>query len=576
MSNEPVSAYNSSRLRMLIFCLTFGFTVVVGRLIYYQVLEYKELHAAALTQRTWDKTIEPTRGYITDIHGQILALNSIEWDISVSPSLVVGKATVADRLSELLEVPTSEISATLVSKAPWAQLATGVDYETGEAIAGLKNPGITCTPRPRRFYPEGDLFSHVLGFVNDIGDGYYGVEGYYDQTLRGKRGLRTVEQDPVGEELPFEPLDEEPALNGVSLVLTLDRNVQYIAAEELERALEEYGAQSGTVLIMNPKTGAILATVSVPSYEPNDFLSQDDSLLPDPAVSGVWEPGSIFKIVTWGAGLDSGTISPGTTFYDEGALEVGGRVIRNWDRQGNGLVTMSDGLIKSLNTVAAFISTSMGKDRFYTYLRRFGFGSLSGVDLASEVPGMMKLPGDSNWYPSDLGTNAFGQGIAVTPVQMLAAASAVANQGTLMKPYIVQQIISQDPASGDDRVTPVEPMVVRRTISRETAETLTQMLVRVVEEGATQAEVPGYRVAGKTGTAQVPTPYGYHPTYTIGSFIGFAPADDPQFIVLVKLDRPSASPWGSQTAAPTFRAIAARLFSYLQIPPDDVRQAQGP
>ena len=561
---------------MLVFCLTFGFTVVVGRLIYYQVLEYKELRAAALTQRTWDKTIEPTRGYITDIHGQILALNSIEWDISVSPSLVVDKATVAERLSELLEVPTGEISATLVSEAPWVQLATGVDYETGETIAGLKNPGITCIPRPRRFYPERDLFSHVLGFVNDIGDGYYGVEGYYDQPLRGKRGLRRVEQAPVGEELPFDPLEEEPALNGISLVLTMDRNIQYIAAEELERALEDYGAQSGTVLIMNPKTGAILASVSVPSYEPNDFLSQDDSLLPDPAVSSVWEPGSIFKIVTWGAGLDAGTISPGTTFYDEGALEVGGRVIRNWDRQGNGLVTMSDGLTKSLNTVAAFISTSMGKDRFYTYLRRFGFGTQSGVDLASEVSGMMKLPGDSNWYPSDLGTNAFGQGIAVTPIQMLAAASAVANQGTLMKPHIVHQFISKDPASGEDRITPVEPMIVRRAISRETAETMTQMLVRVVEEGATKAEVPGYRVAGKTGTAQVPTPYGYHPTYTIGSFIGFAPADDPQFIVLVKLDKPSASPWGSQTAAPTFQAIAARLFSYLQIPPDDVRLAQGP
>lgn len=576
MSNEPASIHNTSRLRLLIFCLAFGFTVVIGRLVYYQVIEHKELRAAALTQRTWEKPIEPKRGHIADIHGHILALNSIEWDVSVSPSLVVGKETVADRLSELLQIPREEISATLVSKVPWVQLATGVDYEAGEAIASLENPGIISVPRSRRFYPEGSLFSHPLGFVNDIGDGYYGVEGHYDQSLKGIRGSRTVEQDPVGEELPFEPLHEEPALEGVSLVLTLDRNIQYIAAEELDRALQEYGAQSGTVLIMDPKTGAILASVSAPNYDPNDFLNQDDNLLPDPAVSNMWEPGSIFKIITWSAGLDSGTISPGTTFYDEGALEVGGRVIRNSDRQGHGLVTMTDSLVQSLNTVAAFISTSMGKDRFYTYLRRFGFGSLSNVDLSSEGPGMVKLPGDSYWFPSELGTNSFGQGIAVTPIQMLAAASAVANQGTLMKPYVVHKFIFQDPESGEDQVAEVEPMVVRRAISQHTAETLTQMLVRVIEEGAKKAQVPGYRIAGKTGTAQVPTPYGYHASYTIGSFIGFAPADDPQFIVLVKLDKPTASPWGSQTAAPTFQAIATRLFSYLQIPPDDVRLSEGP
>jgi cell division protein FtsI/penicillin-binding protein 2 len=289
----------------------------------------------------------------------------------------------------------------------------------------------------------------------------------------------------------------------------------------------------------------------------------------------MWEPGSIFKIITWGAGLDSGTVSPGTTFYDNGALEVGGRVIRNWDRQGHGLVTMTDGLVESLNTVASFISTTMGKDRFYTYLRRFGFGNLTGLDLASEGPGMVKLPGDPNWFPSELGTNSFGQGIAVTPMQMITAVSAVANQGMMMKPYIVQQFIIKDESGAQDRVVQVDPMVVRRTISQETAETLTSMLVEVIERGATKAQVPGYRIAGKTGTAQIPTAYGYEPEDTIASFVGFAPADNPQFIVLIKLERPQASPWGSQTAAPTFRVLAERLFAYLQIPPDDMRLAQN-
>jgi cell division protein FtsI/penicillin-binding protein 2 len=325
---------------------------------------------------------------------------------------------------------------------------------------------------------------------------------------------------------------------------------------------------------MDPRTGALLAIVSYPTYNPNDFVGTDLQLLADPSVSSMWEPGSIFKIITWAAGLDSGTISPGTTFYDNGAMEVGGRVIKNWDRQGHGLVSMTDGLVESLNTVAAFVSTSMGKERFYTYLRRFGFGNLTGVDLASEGPGMIKLPGDSNWFPSELGTNSFGQGIAVTPMQMVTAVSAVANQGMLMKPYIVHQFITTDLTGRQDRVVQVEPMIVRRAISPATAQTLTNMLVEVIERGATQAQVPGYRIAGKTGTAQIPTAYGYHPSDTIASFIGYAPADAPQFIVLVKLDRPSASPWGSQTAAPTFRAIADRLFTYLQIPPDEIRLAQ--
>jgi cell division protein FtsI/penicillin-binding protein 2 len=287
----------------------------------------------------------------------------------------------------------------------------------------------------------------------------------------------------------------------------------------------------------------------------------------------MWEPGSIFKVITWAAALDAGVISPGTTMHDDGAAEVGGRIIRNWDRQGHGLVTMQEGLVKSLNTVAAFISTTLGKERFYTYLRRFGFGNLTGVDLASEGPGMMKLPGDSNWFPSELGTNSFGQGIAVTPMQMITAAAAVANRGLLMKPYVVQQFVATDPETGEEQVVTVEPMIVRRAISQGAAETMVNMLTTVVNKGATKAQIPGYSIAGKTGTAQVPTAYGYHPDYTIASFIGFAPADDPQLIVLVKLDRPQTSPWGSQTAAPTFRAIAERLFVHMQIAPDDIRLA---
>jgi cell division protein FtsI/penicillin-binding protein 2 len=471
-------------------------------------------------------------------------------------------------LAALLDMPRGEVYALLTADAPRQRIARYVPQDVGEAIVGLGATGLECVPHPKRVYPNGPLFAHTLGIVTLMGDGFYGVEGYHNQMLKGSLGLEIGERDPFGFLLPLPFQDQAPAQLGSSLVLTLDKNIQFIVEQELVRALEAFDAESGTVIVMDPKTGAILANVSYPAYDPNDFAGAEASLLADPAVSGMWEPGSIFKIVTWGAGLDTGTISPGTTLYDDGSLEVGGRTIQNWDRQGHGLVTMTDGLVDSLNTVAAFISTSMGKETFYNYLRRFGFGSLTDVDLASEGPGMMKLPGDSNWFPSELGTNSFGQGIAVTPMQMVTAASAVANRGVLMKPHVVYQYL-KDEGDGHKRVIQVEPTIVRHAISEETAATLTEMLVEVVERGATEARVPGYRIAGKTGTAQVPTAYGYHPNDTVASFVGFAPADDPQFIVLVKLDKPQTSPWGSHTAAPTFRAIAERLFVYMHIPPDD-------
>ncbi|MGQ9598675.1 MAG: peptidoglycan D,D-transpeptidase FtsI family protein [Anaerolineae bacterium] len=575
MLTDTATRGNDRRMTVIAFCFTFGFTVIVSQLVRYQIFEHTRLEQEANYERIRERELPAHRGFIVDIHGNPLAINGVQWNISVSPPLIPDskKEPLAYRLANLLELPRDQVYAALMADRPWVLLATHVDQKVGEAIMDIGVHGITCEPRPLRNYPEGSLFAHLVGFVNETGDGFYGVEGYYNPTLKGSPGKKLIEQDPAGYEIPIPSLAQTSPQPGASLVLTVDRNIQTIIQEELERALEEFGAERGTVMVMNPRTGAILASYSVPAYDPNHFVEADPSVLSDPAISGIWEPGSIMKVVTWGAGLDSGTISPGTTFYDDGALEVGGRVIYNWDRKGRGLVTMEEGLIQSLNTVAAFISTSMGTDRFYNYLRRFGFGATTGVDLASEEPGMMRQPGNSDWFPSDLGTNAFGQGIAVTPLQMITAVAAVANHGILMQPYIVHQFITQD-ENGQEQVTQVEPMSVRGAISREAADTLVQMMVTAVErEGYSKARVTGYRIAGKTGTAQIPTAYGYHPTDTIASFVGFAPADDPQFVILVRLDKPTASPWGTQTAAPTFRAIAERLFVYLQIPPDEVRLA---
>jgi cell division protein FtsI/penicillin-binding protein 2 len=360
-----------------------------------------------------------------------------------------------------------------------------------------------------------------------------------------------------------------PPVSGATLYLTIDRNIQYLIETELEQAVIRYGAQRGSVIVLNPKTGAILGMANYPAYDPNDYSASPESLFFDPNVSEQYEPGSVFKIITMAAGLDAGAVSPGTFVYDGGHMEVGGRVIYNWDRQGHGNVDMTDVLAQSLNVGIAQVATALGKERFYTYVKRFGFGHLTEIDLSSEGPGTLKTPREANWYESDLGTNSFGQGIAVTPVQIAIAVSAIANEGLLMKPYVLQRLVE------GEREVEVQPTVVRRAVSSETARTLTNMLVEAQERANSEALLPGYRVAGKTGTAEIPVPGGYHPTLTLASFVGYLPADDPQVLVLVIIDRPTSSRWGNTTASPTFRRIAEQLVVLLDIPPDEVRLAQS-
>jgi cell division protein FtsI/penicillin-binding protein 2 len=577
MSNPREGTIDARRLTALVVVFVLSISAVIFRLVWFQVLKHPEIVGNVEEQLTREVLISAQRGYIADVRGHLLALNRIEWNVSVSPNVVRNPEKLAHTLSGLLGIAEEELVALLEAHKDdqWLPLVNGVDMETGEALLALKEeePALVVESVARRFYPEGSLFAHLLGIVNFNGDGFYGTEGYYNLVLKGKDGVRIVRVGPDKTELPVPPLSVVPPVHGSSLVLTLDRNIQFIAEQELLQALMDYGAESGTVVIMDPTTGGLLAAVSYPSYDPNAFIDTEAELLANPAVSSIWEPGSIFKVITWAGGLDAGVITPVTPFYDAGALEVGGRIIQNSDRESHGTVTATEGLVQSLNTVAAEISGLMGKGQFYTYLRRFGFGTYTNIDLQSEEPGMMKQPGDSNWFPSELGTNSFGQGIAVTPVQMVVAVSAVANQGRMMKPHIVDAFVKHDNEGGPDEVARVEPMVVRNAVSPEAAQAMVEMMMRVVEDGSVEAQVPGYGIAGKTGTAQIPAPYGYEEEDTIASFIGFAPADDPQFIVLVKLDRPSSSTWGSRTAAPTFRAIAERLFAYMQIPPDEIRLA---
>ena len=562
---------SNTRLRIitLMAILSASMLILVGQLFRWQVLEHRAFLALAEKEHQAEAVIRPHRGAIYDRNGFLLAADTFQYEVSASPTMISDPYATADRLFPLLGMSRAETLAALTSDAPWVPLSRGVPQPSGEIILKWDITGIQVEPRARRVYPENTLAAHVVGFVNDNDKGFYGVEGYYDPMLHGVSGLRQGERDPFGYSIPIGPGQYVPPRDGKSLTLTIDRTAQYAVEKELADAVARYQAESGTVVVLDPETGAILAMASWPTYDPNHFAEADSKLYPDPAVSQQYEPGSVFKIITLAAGLDSGAITPDTTIYDGGVIEVGGRTIYDWDRQPHGTVDMTTVLAKSLNVGASQVAVMLGKERFYTYVRRFGFGRITEVDLDSEGPGMLKTPGDPDWHESDLGTNSFGQGIAVTPLQMAMAVAAVANDGLLMKPYVVQQI------GEGDRTLWVQPTVVRRTVQAQTARTLTAVLATAVEQETELAQVPGYRVAGKTGTAQIPVPGGYHPTLTVASFVGYLPADDPAFVILVVINKPQVSPWGGQVAAPVFAHIAQQLVTLLDVPPDTIRLASN-
>jgi len=543
--------------------------VLVAQLVRWQIIEHRYFVELAEKEHRDELVIPARRGEIRDRNGHLLAVDVVQYDISVSPQIISDPEATADRLSRLLDTPRDELLKHLTSEEPWIPLVYAAPQSVGETIINWGIVGLQAEPRTKRVYPEGSMAAHALGFVNGNGRGFYGVEGYYQNMLSGKPGLQTGERSPFGEMIPLGVSRFVPPVGGTTLYLTIDRTIQFLVERELESAVRQYGAQGGSVVVLNPRSGAVLAMASYPNYDPNTYSTSDENLYPDPNVSEQYEPGSVFKIITMAAGLDAGAVTPDTTIYDGGAIEVGGRVFYNWDRQGHGVVDMTTVLAKSLNVGIAQVAVKLGKDRFYTYMKRFGFGRLTEIDLGSEGPGTLKTPKDAYWHASDLGANSFGQGVAVTPIQIATAVGAIANDGLLMKPYMVERVMD------GEREIQVKPAVVRRAVSEGTAHTLTNMLVASLAQADSQAMVPGYEIAGKTGTAEIPVPGGYHPTLTLASFAGYFPADDPEVLVLVIIDRPSTSRWGSQTAAPTFKSIAEQLAVLLDIPPDDVRVAQN-
>lgn len=569
------------RFWILAFLFILLTLLVLTRLLVYQLFSQDALLFGTNRQLT-----QAPRGTIVDRDGELLAADRFYYQIIATPSEIKSaeaRQMVSDALAALLGLPADQTWNILLenSDRQYAELAKRIDLTAGQqlidyiAAAESEDPTtplqyIAVRPVPQRFYPQGALASHLVGFVQAEHFGLYGLEEYYDTFLRAE-GVGLLEQS----EQTLDSLSPDvrrflPSVAGKDLVLTIDRSIQYIIEDELAQAIAKYRAQSGTIIVMEPHTAAILGMANWPNYNPNSRESDtvDFGRFLNPSVSALYEPGSIFKVVTMAAGLDTQTITPTMAFTDTGYIVVGQRTIYNSSRTAGGSVTATEALERSLNVVTAQVAAMVGAKDFYRYVRRFGFGERTGVDLADEISGLLKKPGDELWSESDLGTNSFGQGLAVTPLQMANAVCVIANGGTLMRPYIVQARLQ------DDEVLYTRPTVIQSVITPETAADLTEMMIATVEIGNKAARVPGYAIAGKSGTAQIPGPDGYLEDQTIVSFIGFAPAYDPAFVLLVKLDRPdpSISQWAGYTAAPVYAQVSRRLFEHLNIAPDNIRE----
>ncbi|MEL6268725.1 MAG: penicillin-binding protein 2 [Chloroflexota bacterium] len=560
------------RLPLLIALMVIATLYLVVRLMTFQyqpsfVMSY--YNRLANYNYNESQRIAAARGIIYDREGQPLASNTFDYEIGISPSLIAEPQRVATQLSaELSEYGIREIDVlnAVRSGDPWVLLAKPVAPRAAEQVRNLELLGVTISAQPRRLYPQGTLAAQLLGFVaGDDSDqllrGYNGIEGYYRDELAGRV------RDETTSRIPFDlPENRETSDIGSDLVLTIDRDIQFLVESELQLAVTENGATGGTIIVMNPRTGEILAMASNPSYDPNTFFTiEDPDLLRNPAVSDEYEPGSVMKVITMAIALDLGAVTPEDTYVDNGVIEVGGIAIPNADRQARGVVGMEQIIVQSLNVGASTLALKVGPGSFYEKMNDFGIGRATGVDLEGEAAGTLFIPGDPNWSESNLATNSFGQGVATTPLQMITAVSAIANDGLIMQPHVVHQIVD------GNRVYPSQPSTLERAISPESAQIVTDMMVQTVEQNLTDARVPGYAIAGKSGTAEIPTPLGYEAGASIASFVGFFPADDPQVIILVKIDRP-VDYWGSIVAAPIFSRLAERLAILLEIPSDDIRQ----
>ena len=559
------------RMRLIATVFVVLGALLVLRLVQVQILEHQRFEQEARDIHFWTETIEGPRGAILDRNGFPLVTGINIWEIHVDQQPweldVRNERLAVQELGRLLGVTEAQVRAVVQSGTGRdVLLAVNVPHGLGDAVIAEGLPGVKVTASSLRRYTEGALASQLLGFVGRDNAGLAGIEFDFNDVLSGKPGRVMFERDPIGNPIPFGTTTVEPVQPGADLVLTIDRTLQRQAEDHLAQAMADTDARGGTILMLDPHTGDILAMASAPTFDVTTLnlndAQLDFSVFRNPAVTDLYEPGSVFKVFTMAAALDASIVTPQTTYVDTGAIVVGARTIRNFDLSFHGVQTMTEVLQRSLNTGTAWVSEQLGADLFYWYLRQFGFGQTTSAGLSGEAAGLVKEPGNLFWSPVDLATNSFGQGISVTPLQIVQAYGAIANGGELVRPRLVRAVITTD------GVREVPTVVERRVIRDDTAAQLRHMMQAVVDGVAGHpAQTPGWPAAGKSGTSDIAESGVYLVGESIASFVGFAPADDPRVVVLVKLDRPQGAIFGGVVAAPVFSAVVRDVLPVLGVPP---------
>lgn len=547
------------------------------RLFYWQIVRAEYLQAQAEEQHFIELPVRALRGDIFFSEGSILVANNPAFSMFGQPKLISSEQktktgyllakVLADEDDDEIDSLAKDFINKLSQPLYWVLLKRQITSDQKKQIEDLNLEGIGFETASNRFYPEGSSSAHLLGFVGfdakGANKGYFGLEGFYDRELKGISGRIRHEKDALGLPILIGNFFTFEARNGKDLVLNIDRTIQYILENQLLAGIEKYGAMKASAVVMEPKTGAILALASYPNYDPQKYFNFPKEYYKNPIVADQYEPGSTFKVMVMAAALNEDVVKPDTKCdICSGPLNIGGFSIRTWNNKYYPDTTLKEVIVHSDNTGMVFVGQKLGLDKFYQYLQDFGFGDLTIIDLQDETSPDIRLK--DTWREIDLATTSFGQGIAVTPIQMVRAVSVVANGGYLMEPHIVREI------RDETGFFEIKPKIIRQVIKESTAQVVKEMMVAAVDEGEAKFFKPkGFKIAGKTGTAQIPVAGHYDPNKTIASFVGFAPADDPKFVMLIRYDQPSASIYGSETAAPTFFEIARQLFIYYKIAPTE-------
>jgi len=549
------------RINLIFILIVLFGAAIIGRLIFIQIIKYDRYKAMAQGQQKIFQSLKGKRGEIFFSGGELLATNIKRKYLSVCPREVKEKENTARQLSQILGLEKEVILKDLEKDSLFEKIKSNLTKEEEGVLQEMNLPGVYLKETALRKYPQEIMVSQTVGFLGGREEGQYGIEGYYDDVLQGEERVQESERGLTGYFFPQEDA------KGDDIFLTIDYNIQFMAERLLEKAKEDLNIRAGQIIVVDPNTGKVLALANFPNFNPNHYAKVDDfQVFQNPVIQKLYEPGSAFKPITVAAALDQEKITPQTTYVDTGKVEIGKYTIENYDGKVWGKRTITEVLEKSINTGAVFVERQLGHDLFLEYINRFGIFEPTGIDLQGEIFSENKE--FRKGYEINFATASFGQGIEMTPIQLVRAFCAIANGGKLVKPYLVEKIIE------NGEIVETKPEISPdQVISAKTASRVTAMLISVVENGfAGGAKIPGYYIAGKTGTAQIPwsilgvNKKGYSEE-TWHSFIGFAPAFSPEFLVLIKLDNPKTRAAGYSTT-PIFKELAKYIIDYWQIPPD--------